>query len=436
MAPAAVLPLPGVRAPQVYDRVDATSAHEPGHRPWHERIRPAAAPARPFWTAACGSTSRSYRSGPASRSTSGFGGLAHIGVLGRGEDEAARREPGNEAARRSARGRRRRRRHRTGSQETTAMSTGQHRPGPLRSRPAVLPLHGRVAVVTGAARGVGAALAAELSKAGVRVALLGREEERLGDAAAGLPAPTLCVEADVTDPDALVAAAREVETRLGPADVVVANAGIAVSGPFRDTPADLWQRVVDVNLTGAANTARAFLAHLSRTGGYFLQVASTAAFGSAPMMSAYCASKAGAESFAQALRCELEADGIAVGIAYLHWTGTDMVGGMDDNPVLRSLRAHQPSFARRVQSPQRVAGLLTAGIARRASRIYAPPWLRWCQPLRPLFPALVAHVSRRELGHRSGTDFTGGAEVLGAGGLADWNARRSTARPRPDGRTD
>ncbi|MFI9547301.1 SDR family oxidoreductase [Streptomyces sp. NPDC052016] len=319
------------------------------------------------------------------------------------------------------------------------MNTGGHRParpGPPHPHPAARPLSGRVAVVTGAARGVGAALAAALSEAGARVALLGREAQRLREASAALPAPTLCAEADVTDPAALDAAAREVEARLGPADVVVANAGIAVSGSFRDTPADLWQRVVDVNLTGAANTARAFLPHLGRTRGYFLQVASTAAFGSAPMMSAYCASKAGAESFAQALRCELEADGIAVGVAYLHWTGTDMIGGMDDNPVLRALRAHQPPFARRVQSPQRVAGLLTAGIARRAPRIYAPPWLRWCQPLRPVFPALVARVSRRELGHRSGADFAAGTGVLGAGGLADWKARGSAAGPRPGDRAN
>ncbi|MET8944700.1 short-chain dehydrogenase/reductase [Streptomyces sp. NPDC004542] len=293
------------------------------------------------------------------------------------------------------------------------------------------PLRGRVAVVTGAGRGIGAALAAALAGAGARVALLGREEERLREVAAGLDVPTVCVEADVTDQAALDAAAGEAEERLGPADVVVANAGIAVSGPFRDTEAALWQRVVDVNLTGAANTARAFLPQLTRTRGYFLQIASTAAFGSAPMMSAYCASKAGAESFATALRCELEPDRIAVGIAYLHWTGTDMIGGIDDNPVLRALRAHQPRFARRVQSPERVAGLLTAGIVRRAPRVHAPPWLRWCQPLRPVFPALVAHVSRRELRRRSGAGFAAGSGLLGAGGLADWTALRPTADPRP-----
>lgn len=203
------------------------------------------------------------------------------------------------------------------------------------------PLRGRVAVVTGAARGVGEALARSLSDAGMRVALLGRERATLQKAADALH-PSMCIEADITDREALADAACRVEAELGPASVVVANAGIAASGPFDRTPPELWQRVIDVNLTGSANTARAFLPQLTATRGYFLQIASTAAFGAAPMMSAYCASKAGAESFALALRGELEPDGIQVGIAYLHWTGTDMLTGIDDHPVLEALRRNQP----------------------------------------------------------------------------------------------
>ncbi|MEU2062462.1 SDR family oxidoreductase [Streptomyces sp. NPDC013455] len=291
------------------------------------------------------------------------------------------------------------------------------------------PLRGRVAVVTGAARGIGEALAGRLSRTGMRVALLGREAETLHRAAAALPSPTVCVEADVTDRAALDRAAEQVAERFGPASVVVANAGIAVGGPFSRTAADLWQRVIDVNLVGSANTARAFLPQLTRTGGYFLQIASTAAFGSAPMMSAYCASKAGAESFAQALRGEVAPEGVGVGIAYLHWTGTDMISGIDDHPVLRALRRHQPWFARRVHAPAQVADWLTTGIVHRSHYIYAPPWLRWCQPLRPLFPALVGRITRHELMARSGTQLGADTGVLGAGGRADWDAYTAAARP-------
>lgn len=295
------------------------------------------------------------------------------------------------------------------------------------------PLRGRVAVVTGAARGVGEALARHLSDAGMLVALVGREEESLRRAAAALPHRNVCIEADVTDPAALDRAARQITGELGRASVVVANAGIAVGGPFMRTPADLWQRVVDVNLTGSANTARAFLPHLAHTRGHFLQIASTAAFGSAPMMSAYCASKAGVESsFAQALRGEVEADGITVGIAYLHWTGTDMVTGIGEHPVLQALRRNQPRFARRVHSPDQVADWLTAGITRRARHIYAPPWLRWCQPLRPVFPAVVTHLARRELRRRSPAEPAADVGVLGVGGRADWDAYRAVTRLPPD----
>ncbi|MFJ1928253.1 MULTISPECIES: SDR family oxidoreductase [unclassified Streptomyces] len=295
------------------------------------------------------------------------------------------------------------------------------------------PLHGRVAVVTGAARGVGAALARGLSDAGMRVALLGREKETLREAAETLPGPTICVESDITDRAALADAARRVETELGPASVVVANAGIAVSGPFDRTGAELWQRVIDVNLTGSANTARVFLPQLASTRGYFLQIASTAAFGAAPMMSAYCASKAGAESFALALRGEVQPDGVQVGIAYLHWTGTDMLTGIDDDPVLTALRRNQPRVARRVHTPDQVARWLTQGITHRTPYIYAPPWLRVCQPLRPVFPALVARITRRELRGRPSGTLSRPVEVLGVGGRADWDSYRAGRfRPPPD----
>ncbi|WP_329612312.1 SDR family oxidoreductase [Streptomyces brevispora] len=301
-------------------------------------------------------------------------------------------------------------------------------PGRCRTLPAPgSPLRGRVAVVTGAARGVGEALARSLSDAGMHVALLGREREALKMVARSLPGRTLCIEADITDRTALADAARRVEAGLGPASVVVANAGIAVSGSFERTDAELWQRVINVNLIGSANTARAFLPQLTATRGYFLQIASTAAFGAAPMMSAYCASKAGAESFALALRGELEPAGVQVGIAYLHWTGTDMLSGIDDDPVLEALRRNQPGPARRVHSPDQVARWLTQGVTHRAAHIYAPPWLRWCQPLRPLFPALVARTARRELRDRPSAERSAPGKVLGAGGRADWNSYRTTS---------
>ncbi|GAA3246408.1 hypothetical protein GCM10020256_74040 [Streptomyces thermocoprophilus] len=152
------------------------------------------------------------------------------------------------------------------------------------------------------------------------------------------------------------------------------------------------------------------------------------------MMSAYCASKAGAESFALSLRYEVEPDGVTVGVAYLHWTGTDMISGLDDHPVLRALRARQPWFARRVHTPEQVADRLAAGIAHRAPAVYAPPWLRWCQPLRPLFPALVGRVARAEIRRTPTADFAADTGIMGEGGRADWQAYQRTGRDRPPAR--
>ncbi|MFJ8546167.1 SDR family oxidoreductase [Streptomyces sp. NPDC093586] len=289
------------------------------------------------------------------------------------------------------------------------------------------PLRDRTVVVTGAARGLGAALAAECARRGARLALLGHEKPRLDAVAAALPGPALALEADVTDAAALDAAAHEVRRRLGPPSVVVANAGIAAGGPFAGSDPAEWRRVIDVNLTGSAQTVRAFLPDLFRTSGYSLQIASTASFGAAPMMSAYCASKAGVEAFTHALRAEVAHHGIAVGIAYLNWLDTDMIRDADRYAVLRELRAHMPGPARRTHPADVAAARLVRAVERRRTAVYVPGWLRLAQLARTTLPAAVMRVTRREL---PGLEATGGMDAtgpLGAGGRADRTAREPGA---------
>ncbi|MEU9096762.1 SDR family oxidoreductase [Streptomyces sp. NPDC048361] len=279
-------------------------------------------------------------------------------------------------------------------------------------------LQGRTAVITGGARGIGAVLARELAERGMRVALLGLEGDRLREVARALPTETCCVDVDVTDEAAMERAAGTVDQELGPPSVVVANAGIAEGGPFATGDPTTWRRVIEVNLCGSATTARVFLPALLSNRGYFLQIASTAAFGSAPMMSAYCASKAGVESFAQSLRAELAPQGTQVGIAYVHWTDTEMIRDADQHTVLRELRAHMPPGARRTYPAPTIATWLARGIDRRRASLYAPPWLRCVQPLRPFLPLAVTAVSRRALPRMADQGPVAPTGLLGRGGQA------------------
>lgn len=151
-------------------------------------------------------------------------------------------------------------------------------------------LEGQVAVVTGAARGVGELLARKLSARGAKVALVGLEPEALKEVSERLHTDSDHWHADVTDHEAMARVAQEVKERFGKVDIVVANAGVAAGGPFADSDPDAWRRVIEVNLIGGAVTARAFLPVLTESRGYFLQIASLAAITPAPMMTAYCAS--------------------------------------------------------------------------------------------------------------------------------------------------
>ncbi|PJE97036.1 short-chain dehydrogenase [Streptomyces carminius] len=294
-------------------------------------------------------------------------------------------------------------------------------------------LTGRVAVVTGAARGVGELLARRLAARGARIALVGLEPEELARVSASLPTDSAHWHADVTDHTAMARVAREVGERFGAVDVVVANAGVAAGGPFADSDETAWRRVIEVNLLGSATTARAFLPALIESRGYLLQIASLAALTPAPMMSAYCASKSGVEAYAHALRAEVGHQGVRVGVAYLSWTDTDMVRGADEDEVMRELRGRLPWPANRTYPLEPAVERIAAGVERRSFHVYGQWWLRGMQSVRGLLPGIVGRVGQREMRRfaprlaAAGGTRTG---LVGAGGAADERARRpSGAEP-------
>ncbi|MCX4511416.1 SDR family oxidoreductase [Streptomyces sp. NBC_01619] len=284
-------------------------------------------------------------------------------------------------------------------------------------------LEGQVAVVTGAARGVGELLARKLSARGAKIALVGLEPDELKAVAGRLHSECEYWHADVTDHEAMTRVAQEVKERFGKVDIVVANAGVASGGPFADSDPDAWRRVIEVNLIGGAVTCRAFLPVLMESRGYFLQIASLAAITPAPMMTAYCASKSGVEAFAHSLRAEVGHKGVRVGVGYLSWTDTDMVRGADQDEVMRELRQRLPWPSNRTYPLGPAVDRIVEGIERRSAHVYAQWWLRGMQSVRGYLPSLIGLVGQREMRHFEPRLSGVRKGLVGAGGAADEQER-------------
>ena len=255
----------------------------------------------------------------------------------------------------------------------------------MSRRPSVA---GKVVVITGAARGIGAELARVLTARGARVALLGLEPVELAAVNASLPG-SAAYEVDVTDSAALEIVAARVLADFGRVDVVVANAGIGDGGPLLDSDPRTYDRIIEVNLLGSVRTVRAFLPAIVGSRGYVLQVASLAALIPSPMMSAYCASKSGVEAFAHSLRCEVRHHGVDVGVAYLSWTDTDMVRAADARPGLGEMRAGLPWVFGRTYPLGPAVVRLADGLAARKAHVYAQGWLRLLPAVRGALPRLA-----------------------------------------------
>lgn len=192
---------------------------------------------------------------------------------------------------------------------------------------AVRRLDGRHALLTGAARGIGAASARRLVQEGARVSVLDLLEEEgvaLADELGGA-----FLRCDVADAASVRAAVEQAETALGPPDVLVSNAGIDVMGPFlASDPAD-WQRLIDVNLRGAFLLAQAVLPGMvSRRRGRLVFVASDAARVGSSGEAVYAACKAGVVAFAKTLAREHARDGITVNAVCPGPTDTALLAGL------------------------------------------------------------------------------------------------------------
>lgn len=164
---------------------------------------------------------------------------------------------------------------------------------------------GQVAVITGASSGIGAATARALSANGYRVALLARRADRIRALADELGAGAIAIEADVTDRDALVAAADRVQRELGGADVLVNNAGVMLLGPFSSEQRADYRQMVEVNLLGAITATEVFLAQMQDGGGDIVNISSVAGRTARSGNAVYAATKWGINGFSESLRQQL-----------------------------------------------------------------------------------------------------------------------------------
>ena len=219
-----------------------------------------------------------------------------------------------------------------------------------------------VAIVTGAARGIGAAIAARLARAGTAVGILDRDGGLARQTAGKLAAEgsrALAVEVDVSDRKAVGAAVERVTSGLGPVDILVNNAAIDVIGPFIESSEESWDRIIGVNLKGTILCCRAVLdGMIASGGGRIVNLGSDAGRVGSSGEAVYSASKGGVIAFTKTLAREMARHQITVNCVCPGPTDTALLAQVDEysEKLYQSLARAIPM--RRIGQPDEVAAMV------------------------------------------------------------------------------
>ena len=243
------------------------------------------------------------------------------------------------------------------------------------------------ALITGASRGIGRAIALALDARGVRLGLVARDPAGLEELAASLTGEPILLAADISKRAEIEAAVDGFVEASGGLDLLVANAGIAHYGPFADMPAELVEQMLATNVLGTVLTVKAGLdPMLDRGRGHIVVVSSGAALRAFPSAAVYGGSKAAGAGFAEALRYELSGTGVSLTTVYPGEVRTD-------------LHAHQPDRLpdwRRSEEaidPERVAAEVIAAVESDRATVHVPGAVRLLG-LNGIAPRLVDRLLR------------------------------------------
>lgn len=238
-------------------------------------------------------------------------------------------------------------------------------------------LNNKVAVVTGAGSGIGRSLARALAARGCRLALSDVNEAGLAETAAELKDKDVrTYRLDVSDRDAIYAHAEEVARDFGQVNLVINNAGVALSATVREMTDDDFKWVMDIDFWGVAHGTRAFLPHLIASGdGHVVNISSVFGLIGVPKQSAYNAAKFAVRGFTESLRQEMKLEGQPVSVSCVH------PGGIRTN-IANSARmgksengeAQRKGFDKlAMTTPDKAADIILKGILRDESRILVGP---------------------------------------------------------------